>query len=151
VKDGDRPEPTCALDQSYQFYFSGGQGTGGSYALVTPEGELTVRDVSAAGESVCTTKLPACGSPGVDLNDLKGLFADPAVLASFTGLHVSLGHDTRPVDGEIFVIEREDSQHIQVGDPCGEYARCTPIPSQVSKLQELLTELKDQQAKLPCE
>ena len=140
-----------------RYFFDGGFVNYESTYTVTAEGvfqrERIERSRADAGAESCIATLPACGSSAVDGADLGAALLAADVQAAFTSDEsVVLGHDERPVDGSVLVVERADKKRITVGNTCSsDEAGCTPIPAGVLNLTTLLFQLSSEQASSgPC-
>ena len=147
---------TCRpIDQSYKFFFDGGLSPSSYASELAPEG--TYQRVRTVGTSIstCNATLPACGSAGVDVGELSAALSNPDVTAAFDAatadLSMAYGRDSRPVDGQVFVVQRSSAKRFAVGDPCNGASGCRAIPQGVSELVSLLKRLYDEQsASGPC-
>jgi hypothetical protein len=134
-----------------RFGFEGGRTpTTTSFSL---EPALTFRAEQRTGDMVtarCMTTIPTCGISGmVGVSDVREALANRQVQIAFgmaRGMPILVGRDTRPVDGQVFVIERDGAQ-ILVGDTCrvGGPGVCTDIPTGIQGLMDVLRALRDQE------
>jgi hypothetical protein len=149
--DGSRdagPEAGCGLPATYSFHFDGGLSPGGDWSYTVHGSSLQKTKRSSAmadaGAITCTTLL-GCGVPNVvDGDELGRIFFPADVAAAFTTADVVLGLDTRPVDGQVLVIEDKDGKKLQIGAPCGSAPSCTPIPANLETLRATLVKLIDE-------
>lgn len=61
----------------------------------------------------------------------------------------STGADTRPADGQVFVVTRGDGRHFEVGAERAGASGCRAIPAGLARLQTVLTNLTTQQLARP--
>jgi hypothetical protein len=138
------------LPATLRFGFEGGlTPTTESFSL---EPALTFRAEQRTGDMVtarCMTTIPTCGVSGmVGVSEVREALANRQVQIAFgmaRGMPILVGRDTRPVDGQVFFIERDGAQ-ILVGETCrvGSGA-CTDIPTGIQRLMDVLRALRDQE------
>lgn len=147
--------PTCVFDQRYEYGHIGGFRSSVGRTTLTPASSFlhvrtTVREPRTS--TSCSPPLPACGAANqIGSDDVEAAMAHPdvrAALASPTPL--LYGRDTRPVDGTVFELVRQDSRGLLVGFPCEGAAGCREIPPGVAALVTLLEALDRQQLALPA-
>ena len=86
----------------------------------------------------------------VDTLHVIVVFNDADVMAAFADQTSTLyGRDTRPVDGQVFVVTRGDGRHFEVGAECAAASGCRAIPAGLARLQTVLTNLTTQQLARP--
>lgn len=97
----------------------------------------------------CMREIP-CSGGLIGTTEVEQAFADPDVQAALAMKNVLYGRDSRPVDGQVFRIERGGNV-IEVGGACMGGQGCVEIPEGVAALVALLRELDEQQLMLdPC-
>lgn len=150
--------PACDLPGTHRFGFDGGFVRYRDVATLAPGRTFTLARLEAgtpdAGTLSCTTELPYCATAtGNALDTLSVLNAlnDSDVLAAFASATpiARYGHDSRPVDGQVFFVERPDGPRLEVGDECGDRPACRPIPAGLSRLRQVLVALRDQELARP--
>ena len=106
----------------------------------------TINGVTTA----CKQEISDC-SNAVGAGDVANALAHPDVQSALAARAVLYGRDTRPVDGQVLVINVGNSR-IEIGLPCeGTTTQCLPIPPGVQSLADLLTTMQKQQlARPPC-
>lgn len=110
--------------------------------------QLTRRDNLDGGMQVCMRAV-GCGSSRVSAEDIAQAVSHPDVQAALAN-PMLYGRDTRPVDGQISIIEMGPSR-LEVGTPCMGAMGCIPIPAGVGELRTLLFRLATEQRELdPC-
>ncbi|WP_437530963.1 hypothetical protein WME79_00730 [Sorangium sp. So ce726] len=92
---------------------------------------------------VCSQELGSCGE-AVSAGDVADALDHPDVVAALTAAPVLYGVDTREVDGILFRIQ-VDGAVVDVGDECGEWPACVPIPAGVAALVDMLQTLTQEQ------
>lgn len=102
----------------------------------------------------CSTTLADCGAPDggpAGTRAVLDAFADPEVTAGFGDQVDTLyGRDTRPVDGQVFVVTRGDGRHFEVGADCAGATGCRAIPAGLARLRAVLTVLQAQELARPA-
>lgn len=152
------PIPSCDMPGTHRFGFDGGlvrfrelatlsPGRGFSYVRITVDG-------SDAGARACNTEVPYCATAtgnGVDTLTVINAFNDADVMAAFASATPTAlyGHDSRPVDGQVFFVERPGGPRLEIGDDCGARPSCRPIPAGVARLRQVLVALRDQELSRP--
>lgn len=155
---GDASATCLPIDQSYKFYFDGGLSPNTYTSEVLPDGSY--QRVRRMGTSIttCNSQL-SCGSTasdaGIDQAELAAALANADVVAAFAAANSDLssiyGSDSRPVDGQVFVIKRGSDKQFAVGGPCNGTTGCREIPAGVSQLVTLLQRLDQEQHQSgPC-
>ncbi len=101
----------------------------------------------------CSTMIDYCATSDggtVDTLHVIVAFNDADVVAAFAEQTNTLyGRDTRPVDGQVFVVTRGDGRHFEVGSDCAGTTGCRAIPPGLTRLRTVLTDLKNQQLARP--
>ena len=149
----DAASAACSIDQHYRFYMSGGLVQTTVISELQPDAAygrtLTMRDSTMRS---CASLLPACGSKQVDAGQLRAALLAADVVSGFGDGSLVYGLDSRPVDGQVFVIERADQKQLVVGSDCQGQSGCRAIPKGVAALVTLLGRLSDEQAAMgPCQ
>jgi hypothetical protein len=149
----DAASAACSIDQHYRFYMSGGLVQTTVVSELKPDAAygrtLTMRDSSTRS---CASVLPACGSKEVDAGELRAALSASDVVSGFGDGSLVYGLDSRPVDGQLFVLERADQKQLVVGSDCQGQSGCRAIPKGVAALVTLLNKLSDEQAAMgPCQ
>jgi hypothetical protein len=137
---------TCALDRSYAFWDDGGLV---AYAdrstLMPPRTHTLSRDhFRNALPNSCSRALACNGSAGVDLGEFVQALGNADVVAALAlPMKPFYGTDTRPVDGTVFIFERDDQRGFMLG--------AGDVPAGLRTLQTLLRQLQSETvASLPC-
>lgn len=145
---GDAAAMCSPIDQTYKFFYDGGLSQRTYTSEVDPGG--LYQRVRTMGTSIntCNATLPACGSAAVDEADLSAALSNADVTAAFAAAtsdsSMAYGVDSRPVDGQVFVVKRGEKQ-FAVGGPCNGATGCRAIPAGVSALVALLRTLDQEQ------
>jgi hypothetical protein len=107
----------------------------------------TRQTLTPGATNACKQELGDCTN-AVSAADIAAAVAHPDVQRAIAASPVLYGEDTRPVDGQVTVIEL--SGRIEIGYPCRTSA-CNPIPAGVQALADLLATLKKQElGRPPC-
>ncbi len=155
--DGGRPAdgaPACDFSAAYEYGDIGGLRAFVERTILQPGNQYTHLRRTVVGApplASCSPPLPACGSPqvitasDVQLRDL----ADPDVRAALGQATPPLyGRDTRPVDGTVFELVRDDGRGFLVGQECQGNSgpgTCRAIPRGIAQLVTRLRDLDRQQ------
>jgi hypothetical protein len=91
--------------------------------------------------NACKQELGDCTN-AVSAADIAAAVAHPDVQRAIAAGSVIYGEDTRPVDGQVMLIEA--GSKIEIGLPCRS-TTCNPIPQGVQALADVLTVLKKQE------
>jgi hypothetical protein len=98
----------------------------------------------------CDLRLIGCGSGVRSGRDILTALDHPDVQNAVTAGNVLYGYDARPVDGQVLRIQVGGAV-IDVGADCGAHPNCTPVPSGVRALADLLQQIDQQELRLePC-
>jgi hypothetical protein len=99
----------------------------------------------------CSPPLPGCGTAGVlTALDIEAAFQHPDVRAALAEPSPPLfGRDTRPVDGTVFEVRRQDGRSFLVGMGCNSPNGCRAIPGGINQLARGLRDLDRQQLEAP--
>lgn len=152
------PIPSCDLPGTYTFGFDGGLVRYRDVATLAPGRTLTLARLEGgtpdAATLSCTTEVPYCATAtgnGVDTLTVINAFNNADVMAAFASAApvTRYGHDSRPVDGQVFFVERPGGPRLEVGDECGPRPGCQPIPAGVARLRQVLLALRDQELARP--
>lgn len=144
--DADRGS-ACRSTTRYKFRAEGGISPWVQHYELGDNGLLRLTNlpregVDAGASETCTVFVPCDSETKVDVREVHAALAMPAVEAAFGDGTQVLGGNPTVVDGELFVIEREDGDKIVVGSPCAASdTNCTPIPPAVESLRTLLATL----------
>lgn len=153
-------EPFCDIPATYTYGLDGGITPSRNVVTLAPGRSFTFRrtpfgllDAGVCNCS-CTTMLDYCGTSDGGTIDTLGVinaFNDREVMAAFADQATTLyGRDTRPVDGQVFVVTRGDGRHFEIGDDCGGAMSCRAIPAGLARLRTLLTNLEAQELTRPA-
>lgn len=152
------PIPSCDMPGTHRFGFDGGLVRFREVGTLTPGRSFTFARLEAgapdAGALSCTTEVPYCATAtgdGVDTLTVLNAFNNDDVMAAFaSAMPTALyGHDSRPVDGQVFFVERPGGPRLEIGDECGARPSCRPIPAGVARLRQVLLALRDQELARP--
>lgn len=153
-------EPFCDIPGTYTYGLDGGFVPSRTTVTLSPGRQFTFTRrslgvVDAGDCCTCTNTLDYCGTSDGGTIDTLGViyaFNDSDVMAAFADQASTLyGRDTRPADGQVFVVTRGDGRHFEVGDACGGAMGCREIPAGLSRLRTLLTNLQTQElGRRPC-
>lgn len=97
----------------------------------------------------CSTTVRGCSDSSADAAEVLAALAHPDVAAALAEAPVLYGRDTRPVDGQVFVIE-VGGVEIQVGAACAGSVGCASIPPGVAALRDVLSDLAAEQRAAPA-
>jgi hypothetical protein len=117
----DMSAPTCSLDRTYGFWADGGLRAYADRSTLTPPSTHTLsRDTFAnAPPTTCSRAMP-CGnddSENVGTSDIVLALSHPDVGAALAMASPPFyGTDSRPVDGTVFVFQRDDGRGFTLGD-----------------------------------
>jgi hypothetical protein len=148
---------TCAFDSTTYYGYVGGRVRWrDTVVLSPPDSYMHIRSpvLTMPADMQCAPRIPACNGPALDVADVNAALADFDVqqafrAASSTGPPPSLlyGVDSRPVDGQVFSIERTGGIGFLVGGPCppGSNTSCREIPGGISRLVATLMAFDQQQ------
>lgn len=154
-------EPYCDVPGTYTYGLDGGLVPYRLEVTLRPGRSFTFTRIELgrvdAGpcDCTCTTMLEFCGTSDGGTVDTLGViyaFNDPDVVAAFADQTNTLyGRDSRPVDGQVFVVTRGDGRRIEIGDACNGGMGCREIPAGLARLRAVLTTLQAQElARPPC-
>lgn len=152
------PIPSCDLPGAYSFGFDGGLVRFREVATLAPGRSFSFARIEAgapdAGSLTCTTEVPYCATAtgnGVDTLTVINAFNNADVMAVFASAApvTRYGHDSRPVDGQVFFVDRPGGPRLEVGDECGARPGCQAIPAGVARLRQVLLALRDQELSRP--
>ncbi|HEY4011918.1 MAG TPA: hypothetical protein VGM06_01160 [Polyangiaceae bacterium] len=144
---------TCSLDITYAYGTNGGNVASRDRTTLTPPAAYLLTRTRDGGDSgpmsrACSATIGGCGEGIPQPSELAVLLADfhavdveAAFAAGNTGAPVLFGVDMRPVDGQVFVVERGDGRAFAVGSACGGASGCVPVPAGVATLVADLTAL----------
>ena len=153
----DAPEPFCDVPAVYTFGPEGGNSPYRDSSRIEPGRNFTFTRMVLGrvdgGAGTCTTMLPYCGTSDggtVDTLAVINAFNHADVMAAFNNQTTTLyGRDTRPVDGQLFVVTRGDGRHFEIGADCGGASGCRAIPAGLARLRTVLQDLQTQQLMRP--
>ncbi|MBL8600897.1 MAG: hypothetical protein JNK72_03140 [Myxococcales bacterium] len=128
-----------------------------TYSLRPAATFVALKTFTDASPVRCETAVPSCNTPNeVDIDEVASALASPDVEAAFEAARannnmVLYGVDPRPVDGQVFYVQRGGAR-VMVGDPCrtGGGAGCTTAPVGVQRLVDVLTALAEQERLRPA-
>lgn len=109
---------TCSFDRTYRFWDDGGFRAYADRSTLSPARTHTVaRDHFAnALPNECSRQLTCGDAAAVDVNEFQVALAHADVVAAlFVATKPFYGTDTRPVDGSVFVFERDDQHGFMLG------------------------------------
>jgi hypothetical protein len=152
----ERPGASCGLADSYRFGAIGGRTAYDDESTISPPNQyrhVRTSHLGAGSTTECAPALPACTTGAAwSLADVAAALGDPDVAAAFARATPPLfGHDSRPVDGQVYSVVRADGHGLLVGGPCavGE-AGCVAIPAGVDSLVGLLRQIDQTLLALPA-
>jgi hypothetical protein len=135
----------CDLDQDYEFYFDGGLAPFRYRFELSSTGLLSKKYIAEgvpdAGGKSCSAQLACSAAANVDLAEVGLAVASASVISAFGDGTQVLGRDTRPVDGQVLIVEREDGKKIVIGDDCGSATPCVEVPVAIAMLRTTLRQL----------
>jgi len=134
----------CAFDRTYNFHDDGGfVAFTDRSTLSPPRTHLMSRDhFTNALPNQCTRTLVCSDSTLVDVNEIRQALAHPDVVAALAQTtRPFYGTDTRPVDGNVFMLDRDDGRGFSVGSGT--------VPAGLRALVDLLHLLRAQTAAAP--
>jgi hypothetical protein len=145
----------CALAYQYRYEFHGPE-LALSYddSTLSPAREFLRRRQLAIepGQPTqsCTTLLPACGSPGIDVGDVAAALADPDVESAFAAANDTFDFGAEPPLGGGWSILRSDGRRLHVGGAgCADSRGCDTRMPGMNRLRALLLALDAQELKKP--
>jgi len=147
-------QPDCVFNTSYRLGETGGLAAyEESFTLTPPASYRHTRTprLTDPPDVTCAPALPPCNSAdSIDVADIMRDLAHADVQkAPAMATPPLYGRDTRPVDGTVFELRREDGRGFLVGFACGSATGCVEIPAGIAKLVEDLRALDQQQLKDP--
>ncbi|MET0286472.1 MAG: hypothetical protein ABW352_18465 [Polyangiales bacterium] len=128
--NADSSLPLCIVDQKYELRLVGGLPTHRESWELDAWRLRKTREADGGANS-CVSLIPDCV-------ELYGRLTNSVVTASFTEGETVYGQDSRPWDGSILVIEREDGDQLWIADDCGDALNCRPIPLEVAALRNVI-------------
>ena len=131
------PNNTCSFDRTYRFWDDGGFRAYADRSTLSPARTHTVaRDHFAnALPNECSRQLTCGDAAAVDVNEFQVALAHADVVAALSlATKPFYGTDTRPVDGSVFVLERDDQRGFMLGSGT--------VPLGLSALMDLLHALQ---------
>jgi hypothetical protein len=143
----------CSLDATYTYDLTGGLGVVNVQTTLAPPASYrhTKTFVNIADPPPplsCTPAIPTCGDPArIDVSDITRDLGDPDVVHAMAAITPPLyGLDSRPTDGVMFRVLRDDGHGFLSGPPCdtGEFCH-GPVPTGISRLVGDLQALDQQQ------
>ncbi|MBI5517800.1 MAG: hypothetical protein HY909_28775 [Deltaproteobacteria bacterium] len=139
------------LPGEYSFFRDGGNAPWQDRGTVTPpRAMLFVRDRFDTMSTRCPSTLADCGTADVvDLAEVTAALVHPDVQSSLARGTVLYGVDTRPADGQVFVIQRGMAR-VEVGSACRGAGACTPVPPGVQRAVDILQALLEQESTAPA-
>jgi hypothetical protein len=134
----------CVFDRTYRFHDDGGfVAFTDSSTLSPPRTHLMTRDhFRNSLPNQCTRALVCSDSTLVDVKEIQQALAHPDVVAALAQTtRPFYGTDTRPVDGTVFMFDRDDGRGFDVGSGT--------VPAGLRALVDLLHQLQTQTAATP--
>jgi hypothetical protein len=133
IPDAGLPTDTCTLDRRYEFFRDGGLRLFQDKSALLPPGEhqLSRDRRGGATPQSCVRSLPC----DVTAMVLKAIAQRDVVEALKLATRPHYGSDPRPVDGTIFVFQRDDGHGFSVGPGT--------VPVGVRDLEQLLLKVAD--------
>lgn len=131
------PSTECSVGRTYAFWQDGGLRAYSDRATLTPPRTFTVaRDhFMNAPPSQCARELPCSDPAGAGVAEIQQALAHPDVAAALAlATKPFYGTDTRPVDGSVFVFERDDQRGFTLGTGT--------VPAGLRALADLLSTLQ---------
>jgi hypothetical protein len=134
---GDGPTASCSFDRTYKFHYDGGLRAFADSSTLSARNHTVSRDRhDNAPRAMCTRELPcqaADGKPSV--REVMTAIGHPDVVAALMLASKPLyGGDPRPMDGVVFVFERDDGRGFMVGPGM--------VPPGLRALEQLLASLQ---------
>jgi len=152
-------QPFCDIPALYTYGMDGGFTPVRETVQIGPGRQFTFTRTPLGGLDAgpcmcsCSTTIDYCATSDggtVDTLHVIVAFNDADVMAAFADQTNTLyGRDTRPADGQVFVVTRGDGRHFEVGYDCAGASGCRAIPSGLARLQTVLTNLRTQQLARP--
>ena len=135
----------CSFPHTYRFRDDGGfRAFADSSTLAPPHSHTLARDHFAnAAPNQCSRDIVCVDPTLVDVVEILQALAHPDVVAALAQTtRPFYGGDTRPVDGTVFMFDRDDGRGFTVGTG--------PVPAGLSTLVDLLHRLAQQTATTPA-
>ncbi len=144
---------SCGLPASVTFGHEGGLTLYAMSFELRADGSFVATKIEHAGPdrtTSCTTRPPCASQAEVDLGKLAAALAHSDVVAAFAEAEPpTYGLDSRPADGQAFVVRGSDGRGFVLGQPCPDYPGCVPIPPGIAALAEMLDALSFQELARP--
>ncbi len=144
----------CSFDATYTYGYDGGLGLSRIETTLAPPAsyhrtKTFINFVDPPAPLSCMPALPVCGdSSQIDVSDIARDLADPDVVHAMAMSTPPLyGVDSRPTDGVMFRVLRDDGHGFLAGPTCatvGEFCN-GPVPPGISRLVGDLQALDQQQ------
>ena len=152
-------QPFCDIPGLYTYGMDGGFTPIRETVQIGPGRQFTFTRTPLGGLDAgpcmcsCSAMIDYCATSDggtVDTLHVIVAFNDADVRAAFADQTSTLyGRDTRPADGQVFVVTRGDGRHFEVGAECAGASGCRAIPAGLARLQTVLTNLTTQQLARP--
>ncbi|MBK8696716.1 MAG: hypothetical protein IPN17_31755 [Deltaproteobacteria bacterium] len=152
-------QPFCDIPGLYTYGMDGGFTPVRETVQIGPGRQFTFTRTPLGGLDAgpcmcsCSAMIDYCATSDggtVDTLHVIVAFNDADVRAAFADQTSTLyGRDTRPADGQVFVVTRGDGRHFEVGAECAGASGCRAIPAGLARLQTVLTNLTTQQLARP--
>jgi hypothetical protein len=135
----------CAFDATYTFHDDGGLRLYADSSKLTPPRTHAVTRTPAGGGAgaACMRDIPCVSASGVGVADIEAAIASSDVQAALAKPKGALyGTDTRPVDGTVWIFERDDGRDFTVGSG-------NAVPAGLRALETLLKQLETETLAAP--
>lgn len=152
-------EPFCDIPGTYTYGLDGGFVPYQDRVTLAPGRSFTFTRMPFSSVDAgpcncsCTTMIDHCGTSDGGVVDTLAVivaFNDGDVMAAFADQTRTLyGRDTRPADGQVFVVTRGDGRRIEIGAECGGATGCREVRAGLARLRDVLTTLQTQQLMRP--
>jgi len=137
---------SCALATGWEYWNDGGFRAYADRVRLAPPRtcRITRTALSPGTMTSCEATIPDCGGgDALDVGDVNAILAHPDVLAALAMAKPPLyGYDSRPFDGSVFALLRDDGRGFLVGDSCGTRPSCTEPPPGVVTARTILEALE---------
>ena len=137
--DGPPSTTACSFDRTYSFWDDGGFRAYADRSTLGPERtHLVARDQFINSLPVTCSRQMACSdAAAVDVNDIQLALTHADVVAALSlATKPFYGTDARPVDGSVFVFERDDQRGFMLGSGS--------VPAGLQALADLLHALQSE-------
>jgi hypothetical protein len=138
---GADANPLCVVTDTYTFGFEGGIVASFDESVLSPPSQYHHvrtynRYASDGGTTMCAPEPDCQVMNSLGLSDVVVLLQNADVRAALSQATPPLyGHDSRPVDGQVYSIMRSDGRGMLVGTACTtDQVDCRAIPSGIGNL-----------------